>query len=149
MENKILSSNLEDYLEAIAELVEINGHAHTKAIAEKLRITMPSVTNALQTLAARGLVTYQSHTPVTLTAAGAQQAAIIRNRHLAMRVFFSNILKLDSAEADEVACKVEHVLGEKVLSRLVCLTEAIAKHDDCRPLRLFLEKSAEVLPFAD
>ena len=140
MENKIISSNLEDYLEAIAELVEINGHAHTKAIAEKLRITMPSVTNALQTLAARGLVTYQSHTPVTLTAAGAQQAAIIRNRHLAMRVFFSNILKLDSAEADEVACKVEHVLGEKVLSRLVCLTEAIAKRDDCRPLRLFLEK---------
>ena len=53
MENKIISSNLEDYLEAIAELVEINGHAHTKAIAEKLRITMPSVTNALQTLAAR------------------------------------------------------------------------------------------------
>ena len=44
------------------------------------------------------------------------------------------------AEADEVACKVEHVLGEKVLSRLVCLTEAISKRDDCRPLRLFLEK---------
>ena len=31
-----MTSSLEDYLEAIAELIAVNGHAHTKEIAEKL-----------------------------------------------------------------------------------------------------------------
>ena len=33
-----LSESLEDYLEAIAELIAVEGHAHTKEIAEKLSI---------------------------------------------------------------------------------------------------------------
>ncbi|MBR6057875.1 MAG: metal-dependent transcriptional regulator [Lentisphaeria bacterium] len=140
MEKTELSSNLEDYLEAIAELVEMEGHAHTKDLADKLHITMPSVTNALQTLGARNLVDYQPHSPVTLTAAGAQRAAIIRNRHLAMRIFFSKVLKLEPDEADEAACKIEHIIGEKVFSRFVCLAQAITTRKDCRHLRTFLEK---------
>lgn len=140
MEKTELSSNLEDYLEAIAELVELNGHAHTKNLADKLHITMPSVTNALQTLAARKLLVYQPHQPVTLTAAGTQCAAVIRNRHLAMRIFFSKILKLEPDEANDAACKIEHIIGEKVLSRFVCLAEAVMTRNDCQNLRSFLEK---------
>ena len=55
-----ISSSLEDYLEAIATIIETNGHAHAKDIAEMLDVTMPSVTNALQALSARGLVLYRS-----------------------------------------------------------------------------------------
>lgn len=138
-----ISSSLEDYLEAIAELVELNGHAHTKDIAERLKIKMPSVTNALQSLASRGLIVYQSHSPVTLTASGALRAAIIRNKHVAMRVFFSEILKLDPEETDDAACKIEHVIGEKVMSRLVFLAEAITSRQDCESLRSFLD---EIMP---
>ena len=50
-----ISSSLEDYLEVIAEILEQNKHAHTKDIADKLGIKMPSVTNALQTLSAKVL----------------------------------------------------------------------------------------------
>ena len=41
-----LTESLEDYLEAIAELIEIEGHAHAKEIAAKLNVKMPSVTGA-------------------------------------------------------------------------------------------------------
>ena len=34
-----LSESLEDYIEAIAELIAVNGHDHTKEIAEKLGFT--------------------------------------------------------------------------------------------------------------
>ena len=64
MEMEKISSSLEDYLEAIAEIIEDNGHAHTKDIADKLHVKMPSVTSALQTLSANGLIRYQSHAPV-------------------------------------------------------------------------------------
>lgn len=136
-----ISSSLEDYLEAIAEIVEENGHAHTKDIAEKLRVTMPSVTNALQTLHARGLIAYQPHMPVSLTARGAEQAAVIRHRHLAMKKFFQDILKLDEKEADEAACRIEHVIGEKVMSRFIVLAKTIANREDCKPLRDFLDQA--------
>ena len=36
--NLQLTESLEDYLEAIAELIAVEGHAHTKEIAEKLNI---------------------------------------------------------------------------------------------------------------
>ncbi len=133
MSNTVISSSLEDYLEAIAEIIENNGHAHTKDIAERLRVKMPSVTNALQSLAGRGLIHYQSHSPVVLTSRGAELAAVIRHRHTVLKVFFSGLLKLDSAEADDTACKIEHVIGETVLSRIVLLVEAIADREDCAP----------------
>ena len=139
MERIAISSSLEDYLEAIAEIIEVQGHAHTKEIAEKLNVKMPSVTNALQALSSRGLIRYQSHSPVYLTASGAETAAVIRHRHSVLKTFFQNILKLESKEADDAACKIEHIIGEKVLSRFVLLTEAISSRDDCTALREYLD----------
>ena len=118
MSNNVISSSLEDYLEAIAEIIENKGHAHTKDIAERLRVKMPSVTNALQALSARGLINC--------------------HRHTVLKGFFSGLLKLDSKKADETACRIEHVIGETVLSRIVLLVEAIAEREDCAPLREYL-----------
>lgn len=138
MSNNVISSSLEDYLEAIAEIIETKGHAHTKDIAERLQVKMPSVTNALQALSVRGLINYQSHSPVVLTSRGAEMAAVIRHRHSALKSFFSGLLKLEETEADETACRIEHVISETVLSRMVVLIEAISGREDCAPLRDFL-----------
>ena len=138
MERTAISSSLEDYLEVIAEIIEANGHAHTKDIADRMHVKMPSVTNALQSLAARGMIRYQSHSPVILTAAGAETAAVIRRRHSTLKRFFQDILKLEDSEANEAACKIEHVIGEKVMSRFASLAEAIVEREDCAPLRSYL-----------
>ena len=141
MEMEKISSSLEDYLEAIAEIIEANGHAHTKDIADRLHVKMPSVTSALQTLAGKGLIRYQSHAPVVLTAAGTERAAVIRLRHAALKNFFKDILKLTADEANDTACKVEHVVCEKVMSRFVTLTDAIMNRGDCADLRQYLEQT--------
>ena len=141
MKNTTISSSLEDYLEAIAEIIEEQGHAHTKEIADHLKVRMPSVTNALQALSARGLIHYQSHSPVFLTPAGAETAAVIRHRHNALRNFFCDILKLPANESNDAACKVEHIIGEKVMSRIVLLSEAIAVREDCAELRAYLNQT--------
>mgnify|MGYP003310512237 CR=1 FL=1 len=67
---KKLSASLEDYLEAIAELCAHEGHAHSKEIAEKLSVKMPSVTEALRQLVDMGYIIYNTHYPVQLTSAG-------------------------------------------------------------------------------
>jgi len=135
---KTISSSLEDYLEVIADLNEKNGHAHSKEIAERLKVKMPSVTNALQVLAARDLVIYQSHLPVMLTAEGKRAADAVRHRHAGLRRFFAEILLLPEEQADAAACKIEHVIGENEMARLSILGEAIALREDCAGLRAAL-----------
>ena len=98
--NANISSSLEDYLEAIADLIDANGHAHSKELAERLQVKMPSVTNALQALAARDLIEYRSHQPVVLTAAGAQAATL-----MAMRSAYDN--------AKESSAGLETVISRK------------------------------------
>ncbi len=141
MDISSISSSQEDYLEAISEIIDRNGHAHTKDIADRLGVKMPSVTNALQMLAARGLIRYQSHNPVELTSEGALAASAIRNRHASLKAFFSEILMLDVQEADATACRIEHDISETVLSRFKFLLEAISDREDCAGLREFLNDS--------
>ncbi|NLF92652.1 MAG: metal-dependent transcriptional regulator [Oligosphaeraceae bacterium] len=143
MRDMEISSSLEDYLEAIAEIIQDNEFAHTKDIAERLRVSMPSVSNALQALSLRHLIRYQPHVPVSLTRKGLELANVIRHRHQVMKCFFADILKLTDPEADAAACKIEHVLTEKSMARFLALSEAISTRQDCRQLREFL---AEQMP---
>ncbi len=76
-----LTESLEDYLEAIAELIAVEGHAHTKEIAEKLHVTMPSVTGALRQLEKLSLIVYNTHYPVQLTPEGEKIANEVLHRH--------------------------------------------------------------------
>ena len=149
--NTNISSSLEDYLEAIADLIDANGHAHSKELADRLQVKMPSVTNALQALAARDLIEYRSHQPVVLTAAGAQAAAIIRKRHLCLCRFFEDVLELPHDEADTTACKVEHDIDENVLRKLVALTDVLTADAEATAIRkklsqIFAEMPDEVPP---
>lgn len=139
-ENNI-SSSLEDYLEAIAEITADNGHAHTKDIAERLKVKMPSVTNALRQLAGRGLIHYESHAPVVLTPAGEARAAAVQQRHTTLQNFFRDVLKVDEQSASDCACKIEHVIGEEVRQRVAVLARAIAERPDCAELRRYLEET--------
>ncbi|MBQ9787981.1 MAG: metal-dependent transcriptional regulator [Lentisphaeria bacterium] len=134
-----ISSSLEDYIEAISEIIEENEHAHTKDIAKKLNVKMPSVTNALQNLKALGLIEYQSHTPVTLTPEGTRLGAMLRRRHYNIRMFFNQILQMELADADVLACKLEHVIGENISSRLAFLAENIMESPECEELRKIID----------
>lgn len=133
-----ISSSLEDYMEAIAEITARNGHAHTKDIADRLSVKMPSVTGALRLLAKRGLIVYQRNQPVELTPAGRAVAERVLRRHAILKRFFSEIFNLDPAKADETACRIEHVVDEEVIERFVLFSEAIAGRADCAPLRAYL-----------
>ena len=146
-DNMRISSSLEDYLEAIADLIECNGHAHSKELADRLMVKMPSVTNALQALAARDLIVYKPHQPVVLTAAGAQAATVIRKRHQGLCRFFETVLQLSHEEADVTACKVEHDINEVELQKLIALTDFLTVDPEAEILRKkFAERLAGLAP---
>ncbi len=136
-----ISSSLEDYIEVISEIIEENGHAHTKDIADRLGVKMPSATKALQNLSEKKLIVYQSHTPVELTPQGAAIGAVIRRRHRSLKKFFVDVIRLDEDHANRVACEIEHVIGEKTTSRLAYLAETIADDPSCDELRRIIAEN--------
>ncbi len=120
-----LSASLENYLEAILLLVQKNPVARAKDISQWLKVNRSSVTGALQALNKRRLVNYEPYGFVTLTQHGEEIATKVLRRHEALRDFFVYVLSIDAAEADEVACRMEHGISKNVVDRLVDFAEFI------------------------
>lgn len=128
-----LTSHLEDYLEAILFISLETGEAHASQVADRMGVTRASVTGALRALAERNLIVYQPYQPVTLTEAGRAAAQSCADRHQFLHRFFRDQLGMEDAEAEDVACKVEHAANATVLSRLAEFSRFLA---DCRQVDL-------------
>ncbi|MFH1885816.1 MAG: metal-dependent transcriptional regulator [Pseudomonadota bacterium] len=113
-----LSQSLEDYLEAVFHIEKKKGAARAKDIGRRLGVSGPSVTGALRALLEKGLVNYAPYDVVTLTDPGRKAALDVVERHRALREFFTKVLCLEETEADDAACRMEHAVSQKVLSRL-------------------------------
>ncbi len=122
-----LSASLEDYLETIFIIAEQKGAARPKDIADRLNVRAASVTGALKTLAEKELVNYAPYDVVTLTAAGKRIAKKIAGKHEALLRFFSNVLDIPREEADDFACKMEHIIPDPVMERFVQFAEFVEK----------------------
>lgn len=138
-----LTASQEDYLEAIAELIAVEGHAHTKDIAGKLHVKMPSVTGALRQLEKNGCIEYRTNYPVQLTPLGEQLAADIMRRHRMLKQFFSGLLGLSPEKASETACRIEHLVDSGTIRRLSLFTDAVINRTDAESLRRFLARAMQ------
>ncbi len=122
----ILSQSQEDYLKIILELINVKRVARIKEIAQQKNVSMPSVTEAVQKLAADGLVNYSAREFVELTAQGAHAARNLSMRHLFLRNFLIDILSIPPDQANSEACALEHYLSENTLERLILLYQFIS-----------------------
>lgn len=112
-----ISQSVEDYLEAIYELIEIKGYARTVDISSSLNIQPPSVTEMVQKLDKRGLLVYERYRGVKLTKKGEILAKSIKRRHETL-VKFLEILGVDSEIAKKDACRIEHYVDPKTMKCL-------------------------------
>lgn len=140
-----LSESMEDYLEAIAELIAVEGHAHTKEIAKKLNVKMPSVTGALKQLEQLGYIIYNTHYPVMLTREGKEVAEGIVKRHNVLKNFFSGILGLPPEKASETACRLEHAVDDDTIARFTLFSEAIESREDAKQIQIYLTEALQFL----
>lgn len=140
-----LTESMEDYLETIALLIDEEGHAHTKKVAEKLGVQMPSVTSVLQQLERMDYITYRPRYPVVLTSKGRHTADRIIRRHQVLHKFFLEILGLPLAEAEETACRVEHSVDDDGVNRFELFTDALSRRADSRRLQTYLSEAMEFM----
>jgi DtxR family manganese transport transcriptional regulator len=107
----------EDYVELIADLIDITGEARAVDLAERLGVTNATVNNALNRLTREGLVTRQRYRSIFLTDTGRRIAGEARERHRLVRDFLVR-LGVDPETAEIDAEGIEHHTSEKTLAAL-------------------------------
>jgi DtxR family Mn-dependent transcriptional regulator len=116
---KEITPTMQDYLEAIGQLGSEEQVVRVKNIARELRVKMPSVTEALKTLARDGLIRHEKYGYVQLTQKGKSIAEEIYSRHQTLFKFLNEILGIDPRTADEDACRMEHTISSTALKKLI------------------------------
>lgn len=116
LSEQMLTSTMEDYLEAIFNLEKSKKFVRVKDIASRMNVKMPTVTSMLKTLSGKGLVNYEKYEYVELTGEGVKVGREIFRRHQLLFRFLTDILRIESKTADEEACRMEHSLSADTLS---------------------------------
>ena len=99
----------ENYLKALLTLSEGEEKVSVKHLAQVLGIKMPTVTSMMKRLSEKGLVHYESYKPLSLTAEGRKQAALIIRRHRLTEMFLVEKMGFGWEEVHQIAEEVEHV----------------------------------------
>ena len=132
--SKRVTASQEDYLEAIWMLTWTEGVARVRDIADRLSVSMPSVTGALKALAKRKLVEYSPYKYVTLSERGMELAERVSARHGIVRKFLTDVLNVKADLADTNACRIEHAVDEVVSRQLSCFVEFVSQNAEASQL---------------
>ena len=90
----VLTPTMENYMEIIFLLLKYNDAARVTDIANKMDVTMSTVTSALKRLRARKMIEYSTYGTVSLTSRGYEIAKKIYRRHEVLSEFFGDVLSL-------------------------------------------------------
>lgn len=105
----------EDYVELIADLIEVNGEARVVDLAERFGVTHATVNKTVARLQREGLVTSKPYRSIFLTETGEDMARRSRRRHQIVLDFLRTIgVSARNAEID--AEGIEHHVSEETLA---------------------------------
>lgn len=120
--NSSLTPALEDYVETIYILgLESDGKVKVQDIAERLSVTMASVTGGMRKLAAMQYIQYEKRRYVELTDMGRKMAEEVYRRHQELFRFYHEALGVSEKDAMTSACRVEHYLSSAIIEKTIAM----------------------------
>lgn len=109
------SEMAEDYVELIADLIELHGEARPVDIAERLGVKPPTITKNIARLKSAGLVQAERYRAIFLTDEGKALAEECRTRHRIVVAFLKS-LGIDEDVAERDAEGIEHHVSDETLA---------------------------------
>ena len=109
----------ENYLKAIFHLENDHGAGvSTNAIADKMDTRASSVTDMIQKLADKKVISYQKYKGDSLTKKGKSIAVNIIRKHRLWEVFLVEKLDFQWDEVHEIAEQLEHIKSDELIQKL-------------------------------
>ena len=123
-DNTALTSSYEDYIEAIYDLASRHGGSVRNVdVAEELGFSKASVARATKNLREEGYIEQEPYGAIHLTDKGRAYGERIIARHWALRTFLTDVLGVESEQANEEACAMEHTVSQDTMDRWVAWLE--------------------------
>ena len=109
----------ENYLKAIYHLEQkMQAEVSTNAIAERMDTKPSSVTDMVQKLAEKEVLSYKKYKGTLLTPSGRRIAANVIRKHRLWEVFLVDKLNFHWDEVHDIAEQLEHIHSEELVTRL-------------------------------
>lgn len=117
------SPSLEQYIEAIADLLKKDKVCSVSEIAEQVQVSRPAASRAVRELKEKDYVAHKAYGYVDLTPKGQSLADRLTVRHEALYNFLHGVLGFDPEWSDQEACRLEHQVDDELAARLDSLRE--------------------------
>jgi len=116
--DEAITHAMEDYLKVIYQLQSEGDKVTTQAIAERLHVQSPSVTNMVKRLAEINLVDHTPYRGVGLTTSGEKAALEVLRHHRLLELYLAEALGYSWDEVHDEADRMEHTISEEFEARI-------------------------------
>ena len=121
-----VSMSHEDYLEAIVMLGGTSTlPVRSVDIAAKLGVSKASVSKAVASLKASGMLNQPFYGDITLTEEGYEYGQAVLERHTMLTKFIVEAIGLDQEDAEEEACQMEHAISDESFEKWLAYFKSI------------------------
>ena len=121
-----LTETAQDYVEAVAGLIEATGEARVVDLAQRLAVTHVTVTQTVSRLKKMGLVRREPYRAIFLTDAGRAMAAESKHRHEIV-LSFLRAIGVSERVANTDAEGIEHHVSPETLGAMEKLTARLGR----------------------
>ena len=121
------NESAEMYLETILMLTEEKGQVRSIDVARQTGYSKPSISRAMGLLKKRGFIEINELGYITLTENGKNSAYRVLERHRVLTDFLLSI-GVDSENASEDACRMEHVISDVSLTKIKEFAEKLKEN---------------------
>lgn len=121
-----VSMSHEDYLEAVVMLGGTSTlPVRSVDIAAKLGVSKASVSKAVASLKASGMLNQPFYGDITLTEEGYEYGQAVLERHTMLTKFLVEAIGLDQEDAEEEACQMEHAISDESFEKWLAYFKSI------------------------
>ncbi len=112
------SESVENYLKAIYKLERGEGWVANRDIAERLKVSPPSVSRMVKRLGEMSWVEHHPYHGVRLTDSGRERALRVTRNHRILETYLAQVLGMGWDEVDAEVERLEHAVSEQLINRL-------------------------------
>lgn len=129
-----LVDTTEMYLRTVYELEEEGITPLRARIAERLAQSGPTVSQTVARMERDDLIVVERDRSLSLTPRGRELATAVMRKHRLAERLLTDILKLDSDQVHDEACRWEHVMSNEVERRVVAVLEDASRSPFGNPI---------------
>ena len=119
----------EDYLETINSLIAEKGYAASVDIAERMKVSKPTVTSIVKKLDKEGYLIHEKYRGMKLTPRGKRLAEEMRKKHELITSFLV-LFGVEEKVAKLDAEKIEHEIHPETLEKLGAFTQYVLSNPE-------------------